>query len=57
MPSSLARTTEFISYVSIYTEARLKLADTAMQSVHRLRPDSGETHLALAQHLYWAYSD
>jgi TolB-like protein/Flp pilus assembly protein TadD len=40
-----------------HTEARLKLADTAMQSVHRLRPDSGETHLALAQHLYWAYSD
>jgi tetratricopeptide (TPR) repeat protein len=22
-----------------------------------LRPDSGETHLALAQHLYWAYQD
>jgi TolB-like protein/tRNA A-37 threonylcarbamoyl transferase component Bud32/Flp pilus assembly protein TadD len=40
-----------------HTEARLKLADIAMQSVHRLRPDSGETHLALAQHLYWAYSD
>jgi TolB-like protein/tRNA A-37 threonylcarbamoyl transferase component Bud32/Tfp pilus assembly protein PilF len=40
-----------------HTEARLKLADTAMQSVHRLRPDSGETHLALAQHLYWAYED
>jgi TolB-like protein/Flp pilus assembly protein TadD len=40
-----------------HTEARLKLADIAMQSVHRLRPDSGETHLALAQHLYWAYED
>src|SRR4029077_6708851 len=40
-----------------HTEARLKLADIAMQSVHRLRPNSGETHLALAQHLYWAYSD
>jgi tetratricopeptide (TPR) repeat protein len=40
-----------------HTEARLKLSEMAMQSVHRLRPDSGETHLALAQHLYWAYED
>ena len=40
-----------------HTEARLKLAETAIQSVRRLRPDSGETHLALAQHLYWAYQD
>jgi TolB-like protein/tRNA A-37 threonylcarbamoyl transferase component Bud32/Tfp pilus assembly protein PilF len=40
-----------------HTEARLKLSETAMQSIHRLRPDSGETHLALAQHLYWAYQD
>jgi Tfp pilus assembly protein PilF len=28
-----------------------------MQSIRRLRPDSGQTHLALAQHLYWAYQD
>jgi len=40
-----------------HTEARLKLSETAIQSIHRLRPDSGETHLALAQHLYWAYQD
>ena len=40
-----------------HTEARLKLSETAMQSIHRLRPDSGETHLALAQHFYWAYQD
>jgi serine/threonine protein kinase/tetratricopeptide (TPR) repeat protein len=40
-----------------HTDARLKLAETAIQSVRRLRPDSGETHLALAQHLYWAYQD
>jgi TolB-like protein/tRNA A-37 threonylcarbamoyl transferase component Bud32 len=40
-----------------HTEARLKLSETAIQSIRRLRPDSGETHLALAQHLYWAYQD
>jgi len=40
-----------------HTEARLQLAETAMQSIRRLRPESGETHLALAQHLYWAYGD
>src|SRR5206468_98511 len=40
-----------------HTEARLKLSETAMQSIHRLRADSGETHLALAQHFYWAYED
>ncbi|HET6887213.1 MAG TPA: protein kinase [Candidatus Udaeobacter sp.] len=40
-----------------HSQARLKLAETAIQSVRRLRPDSGETHLALAQHLYWAYED
>jgi TolB-like protein/predicted Zn-dependent protease/tRNA A-37 threonylcarbamoyl transferase component Bud32 len=40
-----------------HTDARLQLAETAIQSVRRLRPDSGETHLALAQHLYWAYQN
>jgi TolB-like protein/Flp pilus assembly protein TadD len=40
-----------------HTEARLKLAETAIQSIRRLRPDSGELHLALAQHLYWGYRD
>jgi len=40
-----------------HTDARLKLAETAIQSVRRLRPKSGETHLALAQHLYWAFRD
>ena len=40
-----------------HTEARLQLAETAMQSIRRLRPESGETHLARAQHLYWAYGD
>jgi TolB-like protein/tRNA A-37 threonylcarbamoyl transferase component Bud32 len=40
-----------------HTEARLKLSETAVQSIRRLRLDSGQTHLALAQHLYWAYQD
>ena len=40
-----------------HTDARLKLSEAAIQAVRRLRPQSGETHLALAQHLYWAYRD
>jgi len=40
-----------------HTEERLKLSERAIQSIRRLRPDSGEVHLALAQHLYWAYQD
>ena len=40
-----------------HTDARLKLAQTAIQSVQRLRPESGETHLALAQHYYYAHGD
>jgi TolB-like protein/Tfp pilus assembly protein PilF/tRNA A-37 threonylcarbamoyl transferase component Bud32 len=40
-----------------HTEARLKLSEAAIQSIRRLRPDSGETHLALAQHFYWAFQD
>src|SRR5881396_3979892 len=56
MVNSRAHMTEFISSVSI-TDARLKLSETAIQSVRRLRPESGETHLALAQHFYWAYAD
>jgi serine/threonine-protein kinase len=40
-----------------HTDARLQLAQTAIQLVQRLRPESGETHLALAQHYYYAYRD
>ena len=40
-----------------HTNARLQLSDRAIESVLRLRPDSGETHLALAQHFYWAYQN
>ena len=38
-----------------HTPARLALAEKAVQSALRLRPDSGEAHLAQAQHLYQGY--
>ena len=40
-----------------HTQDRLNLANAAIQSVMRLRPDSGEARLALAKHLYWGYRD
>jgi len=40
-----------------HTPARLAMADAAIQSLARLRPDSGEAHLAVAKHLYWGYLD
>jgi TolB-like protein/class 3 adenylate cyclase/Tfp pilus assembly protein PilF len=40
-----------------HTTARLTMADAAIQSLTRLLPNSGETHLALAKHLYWGYLD
>src|SRR5438874_5974630 len=42
---------------SDHTETRLKLSESVIQSIRRLRPESGETHLAVAQHYYWAYAD
>jgi TolB-like protein/Tfp pilus assembly protein PilF/predicted Ser/Thr protein kinase len=39
------------------TPERLALAKSAIDSAFRLRPDSGEAHLALAWHLYGGYSD
>ncbi len=39
------------------TPARLALAQTAIDSVFRLKPDSGEGHFALASHLYNGYFD
>jgi tetratricopeptide (TPR) repeat protein len=40
-----------------HTPARLAMADAAIQSLARLRPNSGEAHLAFAKHLYWGYLD
>jgi TolB-like protein/Tfp pilus assembly protein PilF len=42
---------------SDHTPERLSLAKTAIQAALRLRPDSGEAHLALAEHLYRGYRD
>ena len=39
------------------TPARLALAQSAVDTVVRLRPDAGETHLALALHYYWGFRD
>jgi TolB-like protein/tRNA A-37 threonylcarbamoyl transferase component Bud32 len=40
-----------------HTPTRLALAQSAIDSAFRLRPDSGEAHLALGWHLYWGYRD
>src|SRR5438876_388661 len=37
--------------------AYLAEAEAALQSAARLRPDSGETHLARARNLYWGHLD
>jgi serine/threonine protein kinase/Tfp pilus assembly protein PilF len=38
-----------------HTPARLAMSDAAIQALSRLRPNSGEAHLAVATHLYWGY--
>jgi len=40
-----------------YTPNRLELAKSAINSAFRLKPDSGEVHLALARHFYHGYFD
>ncbi len=44
-------------YGEDHSPARLDLASQAIQSLVRLRPESGEAHLALAKHYYWGYLD
>jgi TolB-like protein/Flp pilus assembly protein TadD len=39
------------------TPARLAQADQALTRLLSIRADSGEAHLALAQHRYWGYRD
>ena len=52
----LARAHDLIYFLGLdHTAERLALADAAVQTTLRLRPNSGEAHLALAQHLYWGY--
>jgi TolB-like protein/class 3 adenylate cyclase/Flp pilus assembly protein TadD len=40
-----------------HTPARLAQAERAVEAAVRLRPDAGETHLARARNLYFAYLD
>ena len=40
-----------------HTQARLAMAKAAIDSAFRLKPDSGEAHLAQAVHLYRGYRD
>ncbi len=40
-----------------HTPARLALAEAAIRAAQGLRPDAGETHLALAEHLYCGFLD
>ena len=40
-----------------HTPARLALAEAAIKAAFRVRPDSGEAHLARAEHLYRGYLD
>ncbi|HEV3099364.1 MAG TPA: adenylate/guanylate cyclase domain-containing protein [Candidatus Udaeobacter sp.] len=54
----LAEAHDLIYFFGIdHTPARLALANTAIQSAQHLRPDSGEAHLALAEHFYRGYRD
>jgi len=40
-----------------HTPGRLALAEAAVEKAKSLRPDAGETHLAVAQHRYRGYRD
>jgi TolB-like protein/class 3 adenylate cyclase/Tfp pilus assembly protein PilF len=54
----LARAHDLIYFLGIdHTPARIALAEAAVQNALRIQPDSAEAHLALGQHLYWAYRD
>jgi TolB-like protein/Tfp pilus assembly protein PilF len=56
--NQLAYAHDLIYFVGTdHTPARLAMADEAIQTLSRLRPNSGEAHLALAKHLYFGYLD
>jgi TolB-like protein/tRNA A-37 threonylcarbamoyl transferase component Bud32/Flp pilus assembly protein TadD len=40
-----------------HTHARVQVSETVIEAIRRLRPGSGEAHLAVAQHQYWAYGN
>src|SRR5438874_2273280 len=54
----LARAHDTVYFQGIdRTPGRLDLANSAISSAFRLKPDSGEAHLALAVRLFWGYFD
>ena len=54
----LARVDDLIYFIGVdHTPDRLQMADAAVENARRLGPQSGEAHLALAQHLYWGSRD
>ncbi|MEY2481221.1 MAG: hypothetical protein QOI04_2148 [Verrucomicrobiota bacterium] len=54
----LAHAHDLLYFVGVdHTPARLALADAAIKSLVRLRPNSGEAHLAVAKQYYWGYLD
>ena len=55
---ALARAHDALYFIGFdHTPARLALAQKAADAALKLRPDSGEAHLALAQHLFSGYRD
>ncbi len=54
----LARAHDTLYFEDIdHTSGRLDLAKSAINAAFRIKPDSGEAHLALAVHRYWSYFD
>ena len=53
----LAYAQDVIYFTIDHAPTQLAMADAAIQSLSRLRPNSGEAHLALATHLYYGYLD
>jgi TolB-like protein/Flp pilus assembly protein TadD len=54
----LAHAHDLLYFLGIdHSPARLAMADSAIKSLVRLRPNSGEAHLAVAKHFYWGYLD
>jgi TolB-like protein/Flp pilus assembly protein TadD len=54
----LARAHDIMYFLGLdHTPERLALAEKAVKAALDLRPDSGEAHLAQAQHFYYGYRD
>jgi TolB-like protein/Tfp pilus assembly protein PilF len=56
-PLASANGQVYIAAPNEHTAARLALIEAAVQAAFRLRPDSGEAHLARAELLYFGYRD